>query len=77
MTAGSLARIFTSIQETNDSLIILNFVASSFVNIILTLQILYYWNVPMPAVVPLEAKGKLEDEEKKSQNEKPEDKKTQ
>ncbi len=60
MTAGSLARIFTSIQETGDNLVILNFVASSFVNLILTAQILYYWNAPMP-----EEKKKVE--EKKTQ----------
>ncbi|KAM3186970.1 hypothetical protein ACTXT7_003262 [Hymenolepis weldensis] len=45
MTAGSLARIFTSVQETGDKLVILNFVVSSFVNIILSAQIIYYWNV--------------------------------
>ncbi|VDN99965.1 unnamed protein product [Rodentolepis nana] len=44
MTAGSLARIFTSVQETGDSLVILNFVVSSFVNIILSAQLIYYWN---------------------------------
>ncbi|KAM7539858.1 hypothetical protein Aperf_G00000035573 [Anoplocephala perfoliata] len=44
MAAGSLARIFTSIQETGDNLVILNFVVSSFVNIILSAQIIYYWN---------------------------------
>nr|CUU00370.1 hypothetical transcript [Hymenolepis microstoma] len=44
MTAGSLARIFTSVQETGDSLVILNFVVSSLVNIILSAQIIYYWN---------------------------------
>ncbi len=48
MTAGSLARIFTSIQETGDQLIILNYVASSAVNLILTLQLFYYWNSAMP-----------------------------
>lgn len=44
MTAGSLARIFTSVTETGDKLVILNFVVSSFVNIILSGQIIYYWN---------------------------------
>ncbi|EUB63439.1 Mannose-P-dolichol utilization defect 1 protein [Echinococcus granulosus] len=48
MAAGSLARIFTSIQETGDMLVILNFVVSSFVNIVLSAQIIYYWNCPLP-----------------------------
>ena len=48
MTAGSLARIFTSIQETGDMLVILNFVVSSLVNIVLSAQIIYYWNVVLP-----------------------------
>ncbi|KAL5961360.1 Mannose-P-dolichol utilization defect 1 protein [Taenia solium] len=48
MAAGSLARIFTSIQETGDMLVILNFVVSSFVNIVLSVQIIYYWNCHLP-----------------------------
>ncbi|VDM19044.1 unnamed protein product [Hydatigera taeniaeformis] len=47
MTAGSLARIFTSVQETGDVLVILNFVVSSLVNIVLSVQIIYYWNSPL------------------------------
>lgn len=42
--AGSLARIFTSLQETGDSLMALTFVISSTCNGILALQVLYYWN---------------------------------
>ncbi|XP_068164239.1 mannose-P-dolichol utilization defect 1b isoform X2 [Antennarius striatus] len=42
--AGSLARIFTSIQETGDTLMALTFVISSACNGIIFLQILYYWN---------------------------------
>ncbi|CAK8671324.1 unnamed protein product [Clavelina lepadiformis] len=41
---GSLARIFTSIQETGDNLIILNYVVSSICNGIIGFQILWYWN---------------------------------
>merc|ERR1719195_2116580 len=44
LTAGSLARIFTSIQETGDQVMILTFVVSSSVNVIIALQVLYYWN---------------------------------
>lgn len=42
---GSLARIFTSIQETGDSLIILTYCLSTLTNGIIVAQLLYYWNV--------------------------------
>lgn len=42
---GSLARIFTSIQETGDSIVILTFIASTAANAVLVGQLLYYWNV--------------------------------
>ncbi|KAM9836920.1 mannose-P-dolichol utilization defect 1b [Aulostomus maculatus] len=42
--AGSLARIFTSLQETGDSLMALTYVISSCCNAVITLQVLYYWN---------------------------------
>ncbi|KAM9312904.1 mannose-P-dolichol utilization defect 1 protein [Gastrophryne carolinensis] len=42
---GSLARIFTSIQETGDPLMALTFVVSSSCNGLIFLQLLYYWNV--------------------------------
>lgn len=42
--AGSLARIFTSIQETGDKMMILTFCASSFANGVIVAQMLYYWN---------------------------------
>ncbi|XP_076581326.1 mannose-P-dolichol utilization defect 1b [Chaetodon auriga] len=42
--AGSLARIFTSLQETGDSLMAVTFVISSACNCIIALQVLYYWN---------------------------------
>ncbi|XP_019955822.1 mannose-P-dolichol utilization defect 1b [Paralichthys olivaceus] len=44
MFAGSLARIFTSLQETGDSLMALTYVISSSCNGIIALQVLYYWN---------------------------------
>ncbi|XP_048757251.2 mannose-P-dolichol utilization defect 1 protein homolog [Ostrea edulis] len=43
--AGSLARIFTSIQETGDNLIIVTFIVSTVFNGLIFAQILYYWNV--------------------------------
>uniref|UniRef100_G3Q9G7 Mannose-P-dolichol utilization defect 1 protein homolog n=1 Tax=Gasterosteus aculeatus TaxID=69293 RepID=G3Q9G7_GASAC len=42
--AGSLARIFTSLQETGDSLMALTYVISSSCNGIIALQLLIYWN---------------------------------
>ena len=49
LAAGSLARIFTSIQETGDRIVILTYVCSSAVNCILALQVLYYWNATKAA----------------------------
>lgn len=42
---GSLARIFTSIQETGDTTMIIMYSCSTFANAIIAAQILYYWNV--------------------------------
>ncbi|KAM8974518.1 mannose-P-dolichol utilization defect 1 protein [Pelodytes ibericus] len=42
---GSLARIFTSIQETGDPLMSLTYVVSSTCNGVIFVQLLYYWNV--------------------------------
>ncbi|XP_058871313.1 mannose-P-dolichol utilization defect 1 protein [Acipenser ruthenus] len=42
--AGSLARIFTSVQETGDPLMALTYVVSSCCNGIIAAQLLYYWN---------------------------------
>lgn len=44
LLAGSLARIFTSIQETGDFMMILTFCVSSLVNTIIVAQVIYYWN---------------------------------
>lgn len=42
---GSLARIFTSIQETGDATMITMYVCSTLANGIIVSQLLYYWNV--------------------------------
>lgn len=42
---GSLARVFTSIQETGDNLIILTYVLSTLSNGVIVAQMLYYWDV--------------------------------
>ncbi|XP_053674844.1 mannose-P-dolichol utilization defect 1 protein homolog [Anopheles nili] len=44
LLAGSLARIFTSIQETGDQMMIITYGSSSFANLVVALQVLYYWN---------------------------------
>lgn len=43
---GSMARIFTSIQETGDPIIILTYSVATFANGVLMVQLLYYWNTP-------------------------------
>ncbi|XP_011501674.1 PREDICTED: mannose-P-dolichol utilization defect 1 protein homolog [Ceratosolen solmsi marchali] len=48
---GSLARIFTSIQETGDKTIIIMYVCSTIANGIIVSQLLYYWNVSERKVV--------------------------
>ncbi|XP_059498631.1 mannose-P-dolichol utilization defect 1b [Stegostoma tigrinum] len=42
---GSLARIFTSVQETGDQLMILTYLVASSFNGIIAAQLLYYWRV--------------------------------
>ncbi|XP_067412395.1 mannose-P-dolichol utilization defect 1 protein [Emydura macquarii macquarii] len=49
LLAGSLARIFTSVQETGDPLMALTFVVSSACNGLIAGQLLYYWGAPAPA----------------------------
>lgn len=41
---GSMARIFTSVQETGDSLMILTYVVSTLSNGVIVAQLLWYWN---------------------------------
>lgn len=42
---GSLARIFTSIEETGDMTMIIMYICSTTANAIIAAQILYYWNM--------------------------------
>jgi len=46
LLGGSVARIFTSIQETGDQTIIMTYLAATAVNALIALQILWYWNSP-------------------------------
>ena len=43
---GSLTRIFTTLQEVDDKLILYGFVAGFALNAVLASQMLYYWNAP-------------------------------
>ena len=45
LSVGAIARIFTSIQETGDQVLILTYICSSFVNTVIALQVIWYWNV--------------------------------
>ncbi|KAA8649002.1 hypothetical protein EYZ11_000807 [Aspergillus tanneri] len=45
--AGSLSRIFTTLQEVDDQLILYGFCAGFALNLILAFQMLYYWNNPV------------------------------
>jgi len=42
---GALARVFTSIQETGDPIIVATYVVSTVCNALLAFQMIYYWNV--------------------------------
>ena len=43
---GSLSRIFTTLQEVDDKLILYSFISGFALNVILFLQMMYYWNGP-------------------------------
>lgn len=62
--AGSLSRIFTTLQEVDDKLILYGFISGFALNAILALQMVYYWNAPSAKargkrkeIVPVEAQG--------------------
>jgi mannose-P-dolichol utilization defect 1 len=44
--AGSLSRIFTTLQEVDDKLILYGFIAGFALNAVLATQMVYYWNAP-------------------------------
>ncbi|KAK3697665.1 hypothetical protein RRG08_007477 [Elysia crispata] len=43
---GSTARIFTSIQETGDTMVVLTYIVAAICNSIVAVQFVYYWNSP-------------------------------
>lgn len=48
--AGSLSRIFTTLQEVDDQLILYGFIAGFALNLVLAAQMVYYWNAPSAKV---------------------------
>ncbi|KIN02379.1 hypothetical protein OIDMADRAFT_162535 [Oidiodendron maius Zn] len=54
---GSLTRIFTTLQEVDDKLILYGFVAGFALNAVLALQMIYYWNAPKAAIGGKKEKG--------------------
>lgn len=53
---GSLARIFTSVQETGDTMMIMTYCFSAVSNGVLVAQCIYYWNVEKPKAAPTKSK---------------------
>lgn len=53
---GSLARIFTSIQETSDATMITMYVCSTLANGIIVVQLFYYWNVDVKSKAKIKKK---------------------
>lgn len=56
LLAGSTARIFTSIQETGDTMMVIIYCVSTFANAVIVSQLVYYWNKSV--VAPIVAKDK-------------------
>jgi len=44
LLGGSAARIFTSMRETGDTLVVLIYVAATFANVVIMSQMVVYWN---------------------------------
>ncbi|EAL89952.1 hypothetical protein KXW98_004661 [Aspergillus fumigatus] len=58
---GSLSRIFTTLQEVDDKLILYGFIAGFVLNVILAAQMVYYWKSPaQPKKRPARASRPLE-----------------
>ncbi|KAI9846120.1 MAG: hypothetical protein M1838_001402 [Thelocarpon superellum] len=55
---GSLTRIFTTLQEVDDKLILYGFIAGFVLNAVLAVQMIYYWNSPSPSPAATSSRGK-------------------
>ncbi|KAI9843969.1 MAG: hypothetical protein M1837_006010 [Sclerophora amabilis] len=62
--AGSLSRIFTTLQEVDDPLILYGFVAGFALNAVLAAQMIYYWNSTSSTTRSSAKKGKGAQKEK-------------
>lgn len=68
---GSLARIFTSIQETGDSMLIFTYCVSTVSNGVIVAQLLWYWNIDVDGKkLPAATKGKAAAKATKSKSKK-------
>lgn len=45
---GSMSRIFTTLQEVDDKFILYGFIGGFSLNVILAIQMLWYWNASTP-----------------------------
>ncbi|PGH11365.1 hypothetical protein AJ80_07156 [Polytolypa hystricis UAMH7299] len=57
---GSVSRIFTTLQEVDDNLILYGFIAGTTLNLVLALQMVYYWKPAPVAAAPKPKTKKLE-----------------
>ncbi|KXN69274.1 mannose-P-dolichol utilization defect 1 protein [Conidiobolus coronatus NRRL 28638] len=62
---GTLARVFTTLQEVDDKVILISFLLALTMNSILAAQMIYYWNVK-PAKAQASPKASSEKKDKKS-----------
>ena len=46
---GSLSRIFTTVQEVDDKVVLYGFISGFILNAILAFQMMYYWHSPASA----------------------------
>ncbi|KAL2061131.1 hypothetical protein VTL71DRAFT_7404 [Oculimacula yallundae] len=56
---GSLSRIFTTLQEVDDKLILYGFIAGFALNAVLATQMVYYWNAPTKKTTKTKQKEKI------------------
>ncbi|XP_037902961.1 mannose-P-dolichol utilization defect 1 protein homolog [Hermetia illucens] len=68
--AGSVARIFTSVQETGDFMMVLTYSVSTFANGVIVSQMLYYWNKPTKAKQGKNKQNKTSTKQSKSKSKK-------
>lgn len=55
---GSVARVFTSVQDTGDTTMVVSYLAATAANAVLVSQLIYYWNVKPAPPAKRQGKGK-------------------